>query len=458
MVNVGAEPGSRRTELSRVTLVGQRRRVDVLLPSDEPIGRLLPDALRLVDDRVATQPTLRHLVTSEGEVLPHSATLASAEVPDGAVLRVVLAHDVPAAPVVHDISDEVADDLGVRRWRWTPAARQWTAVAAAPLLAAAVAVLARHSVPLPRLSVVLAVLALVAALVGVVPARLGNRELGAALIVTGGALGAVAAWTAADAHHWGGGARLAATAGAVAVALLLLGVLGGLGRGGVIGAAAVAVLIGVWEITLAVEHGGHTADQRARVGAVLVVVSVIVLGLLPGAALAAAGLTGLDDKRAGGTSVSRYDVGTALAATHRGLVLAAVVTAASAVGGGLLAVATHSWAGVLLAALLGVVLLSRARAYPLIAEVVALVVAALVVLVRLGALWVDTPDAHPAAAPAVLALAVLLPLAVLAVRPPEHVQVRLRRALDLCETISLVALFPLAVGVFGVYERLVHAL
>ena len=79
------------------------------------------------------------------------------------------------------------------------------------------------------------------------------------------------------------------------------------------------------------------------------------------------------------------------------------------------------------------------------------------VLVRLGALWVSAPDAHPAAAPAVLALVVLVPLTALAFRPPEHFQVRLRRALDLCETVSLVALFPLAVGVFGVYERLVHA-
>ena len=31
---------------TRVTLVGRRRRVDVVVPSGEPVGRLLPEALR----------------------------------------------------------------------------------------------------------------------------------------------------------------------------------------------------------------------------------------------------------------------------------------------------------------------------------------------------------------------------------------------------------------------------
>ncbi|HET9380115.1 MAG TPA: EsaB/YukD family protein, partial [Streptomyces sp.] len=103
-----------RTQLSRVTLIGERRRADLVLPSDTAIGQLLPDILRLLDDRAATRPTTRQLITSDGSALPHDATLSSAGVPDGAVLRLVRAHAAPPAPVVHDVTDQVADDLDLR--------------------------------------------------------------------------------------------------------------------------------------------------------------------------------------------------------------------------------------------------------------------------------------------------------------------------------------------------------
>jgi hypothetical protein len=54
----------------------------------------------------------------------------------------------------------------------------------------------------------------------------------------------------------------------------------------------------------------------------------------------------------------------------------------------------------------------------------------------------------------VLGAAAVLPLLVLAVQPPEHVRVRMRRTCDLVESIGVVGLFPVAVGVFGVYGQL----
>ncbi len=213
---------------------------------------------------------------------------------------------------------------------------------------------------------------------------------------------------------------------------------------------AIVATAGVWEAVALFQ------DDPARVGSVMAVVSVVVLGLLPRLALMAAGLTGLDDRRSGGASVSRHEVETALAATHRGLALATVVVAASAAAGGLLAVtATGPWT-VALTALLAVVLLSRSRAFPLVAEVVALLAAALVLLVRLAVLWIDHVHGTPYGPLAALAAVAVAPLAVLAIRLPEHVGVRLRRAVDLVETLGVVALFPLAVGVFGVYVRLLH--
>ncbi|MER6768206.1 type VII secretion integral membrane protein EccD [Streptomyces bacillaris] len=440
-----------RSELSRVTLVGERRRADIVLPSDTPIGQLLPDILQLLDDRAASRPLTRQLITADGSALPHDSTLASAGVSDGAVLRLVRIHAAPPAPLVHDVTDRVADHLDLQAWRWRPAARRVTAGASTVAFAVAAALLARREVPLATLAGALAVVTAVLLVGGALCARIGsgNRGLATALLSVSGGLGVLTAWTAADAYAWSGPARLAAVAAAVALALLLLGFFSPLGRGGLIGAGATAAVATVWEAVAAVE------SDPARLGAVMAVFSVVLLGLLPRLALMASGLTALDDRRSGGVSVSRHDVADALAATHRGLALATVVTAVSATAAGwLLTLAARPtvWT-VLLPSVVAVVLLSRARAFPLVAEVVALFAAAAVLVVRLVMLWMDqgSGSAGPAIA---LGAAALLPLAALAVEPPEHVRVRLRRTADLVESIGMVGLFPLAVGVFGVYGQL----
>ncbi|MFJ9887538.1 type VII secretion integral membrane protein EccD [Streptomyces sp. NPDC091287] len=440
-----------RSELSRVTLVGERRRADIVLPSDTPIGQLLPDILQLLDDRAASRPLTRQLITSDGSALPHDSTLASAGVSDGAVLRLVRTHAAPPAPVVHDVTDQVADSLDLQAWRWRPAARRVTAGASTVAFAVIAALLARREFPLGALAVALAVATVVLLVGGALCARIGsgNRGLATALLFVSGGLGVLTAWTAADAYAWSGPARLAAVATAVALALLLLGFFSPLGRGGLIGAGATAAVTAVWEAVAAVE------PDPARLGAVMAVFSVVLLGVLPRLALMASGLTALDDRRSGGASVSRHDVADALTATHRGLALATVVTAASATAAGWLLTLTPRptvWT-VLLPSLVAVVLLSRARAFPLVAEVVALFVGAAVLLVCLVMLWMEQPSGG-AGPVVVLGVAALLPLLTLAVEPPEHVRVRLRRTADLIESIGMVGLFPLAIGVFGIYGQL----
>ncbi|MEV7051165.1 type VII secretion integral membrane protein EccD [Streptomyces anulatus] len=440
-----------RSELSRVTLVGERRRADIVLPSDTPIGQLLPDILQLLDDRAASRPLTRQLITSDGSALPHDSTLASAGVSDGAVLRLVRTHAAPPAPVVHDVTDQVADSLDLQAWRWRPAARRVTAGASTVAFAVIAALLARREFPLGTLALALAVATAVLLVGGALCARIGtgNRGLATALLFVSGGLGVLTAWTAADAYDWSGQARLAAVATAVVLALLLLGFFSPLGRGGLIGAGATAAVAAVWEAVAAVE------PDPARLGAVMAVLSVVLLGMLPRLALMASGLTALDDRRSGGASVSRHDVADALAATHRGLALATVVTAASATAAGWLLTLTPRptvWT-VLLPSLVAVVLLSRARAFPLVAEVVALFAAAAVLLVRLVMLWMEQGSGG-AGPVVVLGMAALLPLLALAVEPPEHVRVRLRRTADLIESIGMVGLFPLAIGVFGMYGQL----
>lgn len=441
-----------RAQLSRVTLVGERRRADIVLPSDTPIGQLLPDILYLLDDRAASRPMTRQLITSDGSALPHDSTLASAGIADGAVLRLVRTHSAPPAPVVHDVTDLVADDLDLQAWRWRPAARRASAGVATVAITVTAALLARREFALGALSGALAAVTLVLLAAGAVVARngRGNQGLSTALLLASGGLSVLTAWTAADAYGWPGTARLAAVAAALVVSLVMLGFFSPLGRGGLMGAAAVAVLTALWEAVAVVQ------DDPARLGAVMALVSVVLLGVLPRLALMASGLTALDDRRSGGTSVSRHEVGNALAATHRGLALATIATAASAAAAGwllTLAAEPSVWT-VALPALVAVVLLSRARAFPLVAEVVALFAAAALLVVRLVMLWSD--HGGGAGPLAVLGAAALLPLLVLAVQPPDHVRVRLGRSADLVESIGMVGLFPLAVGVFGVYGQLLN--
>ncbi|MFE7712459.1 type VII secretion integral membrane protein EccD [Streptomyces sp. NPDC057486] len=441
-----------RAQLSRVTLVGERRRADIVLPSDTPIGQLLPDILQLLDDRAASRPMTRQLITSDGSALPHDSTLSSAEVADGAVLRLVRAHSAPPAPVVHDVTDLVADDLDLQAWRWRPSARRASAGVATVTFAVAAALLARQEFELGALAGALVAVTLVLLAAGALVARIGQGNLGlaTALLLASGGLGILTAWTAADAYDWPGTARLAAVAAALVVVLLLLGYFSPLGRGGLIGAAATAAITVVWEAVAAVQ------SDLSRLGAVMAVFSVVLLGLLPRLALMASGLTALDDRRSGGISVSRHQVGNALAATHRGLALATTVTAVSATAGGWLLTQADRptvWT-MALPSLVALVLLSRARAFPLVAEVVALFAASAVLVVRLVMVWMHhSGGAGPLA---VLCAAALLPLLVLAVQPPEHVQVRLRRMGDLVESIGVVGLFPLAVGAFGLYGQLLN--
>ncbi|GAA2314660.1 hypothetical protein Scani_48200 [Streptomyces caniferus] len=435
-----------------MTLVGERRRADVVLRSDTPVGQLIPDVLQLLDDRPASRPMTRQLMTPDGSVLPHDTTLASAGIADGTVLQLVTTHSARPAPVVHDVTDQVADDLDLRAWRWRPVARRASAGAATVAFAVIAALLARREFPLGALVGVLSAITLVLLTAGALVARIGrgNRGLATALLVSSGGLGVLTAWTAADAYGWPGTARLAAVAGALVLTLVFLGYFSPLGRSGLVGAVTTATIAAVWEGVAAVQ------GDPARLGAVMGVFSLVVLGLLPRLALMASGLTALDDRRSGGISVTRHQVGTALAGTHRGLALSTIVTAVSTSSAGWLLTLAEKptvWT-VTLASLIVVVLASRARAFPLIAEVVALFVAASCLVVRLVMVWME--HAGRAGPLAVVCVAAVLPLVVLAVQVPEHVQVRLRRIGDLIESIGMVGLFPLAFGVFGVYGQLLN--
>jgi type VII secretion integral membrane protein EccD len=433
---------------SRVTLVGARRRVDLVLPSTEPVGSLLPDLLAMVGDEAASPPRARQLVRTDGEVLAPDVTLAEAEVQDGAVLRVVAQHDVPPAPVVHDVIEEVSDDTDARAWRWGPVARRWTATAgvvAGCLLLAWMLAKTASSLALAADTLTVAGLALLGG--GVVAGRL-REPVGTALVLGGGGVSVAASWLATTFAGWPGHARLVAAGAVVAGVTVLLGLTSPLGRVGVVGGGLGLVLAGAWGLGVAAEVGPE------RLAAVMAVASVVLLGQLPRIALTASGLTALDDRRSAAGEVARRDAVAAIAAAHRGLAIATVASATSSVLAGVLLAAAPSRWTVALALALVVVLASRARVYPLVAEVAALLAAAGAVLAALLALWLARagPAGPLGAVLALLAVA----LVVLGTEFPEHVRARLRRLGDRLEAVAVIAAVPLAVGVFGTYGQLLE--
>ncbi|MFD8546390.1 secretion protein snm4 [Streptomyces sp. NPDC059649] len=364
----------------------------------------------------------------------------------------------------------VAAPLDVRGWGWGDRSRTWTAATASVLLAAVAGVCA-HSWFGDGAALAAGIAAVVVAGAGAavgaltrtgeqrspgavrggqpspdaVRVRSGQHAPAAALLLLGGTLGVAAAWQAAP----GGGARLAAVGLTAAAVLALLGLCTGAGRAALTGAASVALAVGAWEL-------GLTLTTPARTGVALAFVSVLVLGYLPRIALMTAGLTRLDDQRSGGTPVSRHQVGAALGGAHQDLSLATVAMAVSAGAGGVLAVQTPGLWTVLAALLLSVVLCSRARAYPLAVEVVALLAAGLASAVRLLLLWA-TDGGAPAPALATLAVLAVLPAVLPAIRVPQPLRARLRRWLDLVESVSMAALIPVTLGAFGLYGLLFDA-
>jgi type VII secretion integral membrane protein EccD len=432
---------------TRVTLVGEARRVDMVLPATEAVGRLLPDLLTVVGEPAGRPARLRRLVTVGGTVLGDADTLAGAEIADGTVLRLAGADDLPPAPVIHDVTEETADDLDLRATRWGPRTRRWVASTTLTLIVAVAAVLTYLRTDAWVAAVGIAAAGSVLAVIGVAcgPVR---RPLGVALLAGAGAALTTAAWAFADAYGWPPLWRIVGVSAALGVTVMLLGMNVAAGRAARLGGIGVLTLAAVWAA------GAAAGLPHDRLAAVLTVVVVLAIGVLPRLALSWSGLAMLDDRRVEDRPVARREVRAALAAAHGSLIVMVGAVAASAVFAGWLLASRPTLWTVPLAALLAVVLLARARMYPLAAQVIALLGAAATIL---AVLWWRWASATPLPGPlAVAGLTLVLPVIVLARDLPEHTRARLRRLGELSESAAVLGLLPLVLGVFGVYPRLLE--
>jgi hypothetical protein len=260
----------------------------------------------------------------------------------------------------------------------------------------------------------------------------------------------VAVQAGATANGWPEWGRWAGWAMIAALGLAVLGLSTSLGRGGLVGAAFAVVPAVVWTAGAA---GGMTLPE---VAAILAVLLTIALGVLPRLALSASGLASLDDRRAAGTAVARHDVQTALSAAHRGLASATIVAAVTAAGAGwVLGSEPGPWT-VPLVILVAFLVASRSRVFPLAVQVIPLQAGAVAALSGLLVGWASRPGVvlyGPAGAAMAFAL---VPLAALVADPSEHTRARLRRLCDRLEAGAVIAVLPVAIGVFGTYGRLLH--
>ena len=130
----------------------------------------MPDLLRMLGEPVDPSPRRRYLTTPTGQTVSLELTLGSAQIGDGAVLRLAAEGEVPPPPhrVRRNVAEEAVDDLERRGITFQRKHRQWAAGAALifALLAGAIA-LVRATEPDVAVFVLL-VVAIITGLGGVV--------------------------------------------------------------------------------------------------------------------------------------------------------------------------------------------------------------------------------------------------------------------------------------------------
>lgn len=432
---------------TRLTLVGTAHRADVVVPSTEAVGAMVPDLLELLREEVHDAPASVALVRATGEQVDLGVDCVSQDLADGEVLHLVRTVDAPPPPQVADVTDAAAERLEVRADRWTVRTRQ-AAATVAVALATAVAGLVplfagivpdANQLPAYAAAVLLAVTA--SALVG----RAGRRYAGGVLAAVAVGLVPALVLAALSIATTGDALRL----GAVAL-WLTLGVGIGLGRssrGALTGAAAGTVLT---VLALVLDH----LLPAVQADAVVAALTAVAAGLLPWYAMVSSGLTGLDDQALDGQEPASDRVHHTLDDAYRALTWTTVAVAATSVWATVGLLGSGDVAALVLGLLTVLVLALRTRSVPLRAQVLALWVAVLVPLtvLVLGPVSVQSPLLATALAGG---CAVVVAVGA-ALAPSGRQRARLRRLGDLVEMVAVLGILPVLLGILGVFGQLLE--
>ena len=431
------------TEYTRVTIQGEGRKADLVLPDDEPIAAVLPDVLSLLDETTERSARPVVLMTTVGEQLSPSLTLAEQAVEHGTILRLVRVDEAPPPPEVADVTDLMGEAVASRGDAWRP---MWGTLAAA-VVAGAAAVLGSVAGVVDGLTELqLGAGVVLVAVVAVVLARRGRTA--PAVVLTASAVGAL--WTLTsfllvriDLEQ--SGATLLVWFGLACVLLAALGTLGfrerSLGLGGAVG----AVLVAGWVVMPMV------GVQMMHATAWIAIAGIALLGVLPGLAMAASGLTGLDDRVVEGQRVARPAVERAVDATHRSLTAATIAAVVPVTAAAWLLARSGEVPGEALAGAVGVILLMRTQVLPLAPQRLALIAGSATAFMALAVSRLMTPQAV-----ALVAAALVVTLAAITgARLSENTRARLRRFAGIVEMIAVIALLPLVLWSIGVFDDLI---
>ena len=434
------------TEFTRLTVIGSARKADLVVPNEEAVAGLMPRLMDLLDEPTVSVVRPLTLVRATGEQLDAALTIADQQVSDGELLRLVRSDDAPPPPEVADVTDVLGESLRDRAGLWSTFARQLTGAIAVGVLSCALAAqLPAGPVPL---AVTVVVLSVMAAIVG----RVSLRWICVAGTAAGLGVAATAAWRFGSAFNLSQSLRLsAAILGVAVLGWICFGL--GFGQGLRSRPAWFGSLVGVPVSTLPLIMVA-LAWSAAQAAAVTAALSVVVCGVLPRLALAASGLTGLDDQVVEGHPRRRDEVWLTVNDAYRLLswITFAVALPIALTAAWLLA-SNGLWAvGVGLVVIMVSAL--RTRAFPLTVQQMALWFAVLAGL--LGGL-LGQPRLDDLQVAAILAgLTVLVVIMVLA-RPAAHQRAFLRRIGNAIEALSVIALIPLLLGMFGIFSDLLEA-
>lgn len=431
------------TDYTRVTIQGEGRKADLVLPDDEPIAAVLPDVLSLLDETTERSARPVVLMTTVGEQLSPSLTLAEQDVEHGAILRLVRVDEAPPPPEVADVTDLMGEAATTRPDAWRPL---WGTVAAAAVAGVAGLVGSAAGVADSLTELQLGGGLLVLAAVAIVLARRGRTA--PAVVLTAAVVGGL--WTMTGfllprAEMESAGATLLLWFGLVSVLMALVGMFGFRERSLALGGAVGALLVIAWVVM------PWLGVQPLHAAAWVAIAGVALLGVLPGIAMAASGLTGLDDRVVEGQRVARPAVERAVDATHRSLTAATVAAVVPVTAAGWLLAGSGQVPAEALAAAIGLILLMRTQVLPLAPQRLALIAGGTTVLMALGASRLMSPLALAlAAAGLVLALAI-----VAGTRFAESTKARLRRFAGILEMVAVVSLLPLVLWLIGLFGDLI---
>jgi type VII secretion integral membrane protein EccD len=445
----------------RLTVITPRWRVDLAVPVDTPISDLLATLVRNMGPGLADEGAAHGgwVLQQLGKpALDPAATLSSAQVRDGDVLRLHPASSQLPELAFDDVLDAVATGVNERTPRWRPEHTERASVlfaSAALTFALLTMLLTGPSWTAPSVAAgVTAVVLLGAA------AALGRAFNRRAAAVTAGSFavafaGACAATALGDEHRlWAFGAAqlLPALCAAVLAAVVALIVLGtGITVFVAVIAAGLLGAIGTGVSNIASLGGYGSAALVAAITLACAPVLPMLAFRLSRLALPAVPASAEDLRR----DTSRVDSATVLhQAVRADQYLTGLTSAcAIAVGGSAALLATGSMSDRVLAGVLGAIMLLRARLFSGRGQRSAMLIGggvAGLALVVTRALATDGLTRVVAfVVPAVGLAAAFLVLAV--ALPERRLAPTWGRFADIVESMLILSVIPLALGVIGVY-------